>query len=207
MPASRGGLRGGGRRGAESGAALGEAAKEIKALIEDSVGKVEAGSALVNQSGRTLDDIVESVKRVTDIIAEIAAASEEQSTGIDQVNRAVAQMDQVVQPNAAQTEQLSSTAQTLASQAQQLQTLVARFKLDDGQMHATPAASPAMTLTTAPSPRPAPGRTPPPPLTSAVAPATNGHDHRNGDEAWHDDDDFEASPPGASATTRSGRSL
>jgi methyl-accepting chemotaxis protein len=105
------------------------AAKEIKALIHDSVGKVEAGSDLVNQSGRTLEDIVGSVKRVTDIIAEIAAASGEQSTGIDQVNRAVNEMDQAVHANATQTEELSSTAQALASRAHELQALVGRFTL------------------------------------------------------------------------------
>jgi methyl-accepting chemotaxis protein len=107
------------------------AAKEIKDLIQDSVQKVEAGSELVNKSGETLSEIVGSVKRVTDIVAEIAAASQEQSSGIDQVNKAVTQMDQVTQSNAAQTEELSSTAQSLAAQAQQLLALVARFKLGD----------------------------------------------------------------------------
>ena len=105
------------------------AAKEIKTLIEDSVMKVEGGSDLVNRSGETLGEIVGSVKRVTEIIAEIAAASAEQTTGIDQVNRAVTQMDQVTQANSAQTEELSSTAQSLATQAEQLQALVGRFKL------------------------------------------------------------------------------
>jgi ABC-type transporter Mla subunit MlaD len=108
------------------------AAKEIKDLIQDSVGKIEAGSALVNQSGQTLGEIVESVKRVTDIIAEIAAASQEQSAGIDQVNRAVTQMDRVTQSNSAQAEQLTSTAQSLAAQAEELQALVARFKVEEG---------------------------------------------------------------------------
>ena len=107
------------------------AAKEIKALIQDSVGKVESGSDLVNKSGQTLQEIVTSVKRVTDIIGEIAAASQEQSTGIDQVNRAVTQMDQVVQSTAAQTEELSSTAQSLTAQARQLQALVSKFVLGD----------------------------------------------------------------------------
>ncbi len=107
-----------------------QAAREIKVLIQDSVGKVETGSELVNKSGQTLQEIVTSVKRVTDIIAEIAAASQEQAQGIEQVNKAVAQMDQVVQANAAQTEELSSTAQSLAAQAAELQALVGRFKLD-----------------------------------------------------------------------------
>ncbi len=110
------------------------AAKEIKALIQDSVGKVEAGSELVNKSGQTLEEIVTSVKRVTDIIAEIAAASQEQSTGIDQVNKAVTQMDQVTQSNAAQTEELSSTAQSLAAQAEEMQALVGRFKLGEDRV-------------------------------------------------------------------------
>jgi methyl-accepting chemotaxis protein len=107
------------------------AAKEIKALIQDSVEKVESGSDLVTKSGATLGEIVSSVKRVTDIVGEIAAASEEQSSGIDQVNRAVTQMDRVVQSNAAQSEELSSTARSLTAQAGELQALVARFKLSD----------------------------------------------------------------------------
>src|SRR5579883_640924 len=105
------------------------AAKEIKALIQDSVKKVEAGSELVNRSGTTLTEIVTSVKRVTDIVTEIAAASREQSTGIDQVNKAVTQMDTVTQRNASQTEEMSATAQTLTEQANQLRDLVSRFKL------------------------------------------------------------------------------
>jgi len=107
------------------------AAKEIKALIQDSVAKVESGSALVINSGRTLKEIVASVKRVTDIIGEIAAASQEQSSGIDQVNKAVTQMDHVVQANAAQTGEMSATASALAGQGAELQSLVARFKLGD----------------------------------------------------------------------------
>jgi methyl-accepting chemotaxis protein len=106
------------------------AAKEIKDLIGDSVAKVQSGSELVNRSGQTLQDIVVSVKRVTDIIGEIAAASGEQSSGIDQVNRAVMQMDQIVQSNTAQTEELSSTAQSLMSQARELDALVTKFKLE-----------------------------------------------------------------------------
>ena len=115
------------------------AAKEIKTLIQDSVQKVGVGSELVNKSGETLSEIVGSVKRVTDIIAEIAAASQEQSTGIDQVNRAVTEMDQVTQANAAQTEELSSTSQSLAGQAEQLQALVGRFKLGGDAVPRRPA--------------------------------------------------------------------
>jgi methyl-accepting chemotaxis protein len=167
------------------------AAKEIKGLIQDSVQKVEAGSELVNKSGETLSEIVGSVKRVTDIIAEIAAASQEQSTGIDQVNRAVTQMDQVTQSNAAQTEELSSTAQMLASQAEQLQALVAGFKLGEERSLAREASGrPAPTV---PSSKPRPVSTParsgsttalvhstatrPAPAEPAMASAhaTNGH--------------------------------
>jgi methyl-accepting chemotaxis protein len=108
------------------------AAREIKGLIQDAVAKVEGGATLVNQSGQVLEAIVASVKQVSDIVAEIAAASQEQSGGIDQVNRALGQMDHVVQGNSAQTEELSSTAHALAEQAAELQALVARFKLEQG---------------------------------------------------------------------------
>ena len=118
------------------------AAREIKGLIRESVQKVEDGSTLVGQSGQALDEIVRSVKRVTDIIAEIAAASQEQSQGIDQVNKAVGQMDQVVQSNAAQTEELSSTARLLAGQAADLQGLVGRFKLGAAAASAPPTPVP-----------------------------------------------------------------
>jgi methyl-accepting chemotaxis protein len=108
------------------------AAREIKELIHDSVGKVEAGSERVNHSGRALTEIVASVQRVTAIIGEIAVASREQSSGIDQVNRALTQMDGLVQSNAAQTEELSATARSLAGRAQELQRLVGRFTIDRG---------------------------------------------------------------------------
>jgi methyl-accepting chemotaxis protein len=137
------------------------AAREIKGLIEDSVQKVEAGSGLVARSGETLEEIVTAAKRVADLVAEVAAASREQSAGIDQVNRAVTQMDQVVQANAAQTEELSATAQTLATQARELQALVGRFRLGDATGGpGAPAASaaprpPAGWRTAAPRPAPA----------------------------------------------------
>lgn len=119
------------------------AAKEIKSLIQDSVRKVEIGSQLVNQSGQTLEEIVAAVKRVTDIVAEISAASREQATGIEQVNRAVSQMDHVTQENASQTEELSGTAEGLSGQAEGLQQLVARFTLqhNSGKSMVTPSRS------------------------------------------------------------------
>jgi methyl-accepting chemotaxis protein len=126
------------------------AAKEIKTLIQDSVRKVDAGSELVNASGRTLTEIVTSVKRVTDIVAEIAAASREQAGGIEQVNRAVTQMDQVTQANASQTEEMSGTAESLAGEAGKLQTLIAQFNLGDTRpsairTHAGPKKTAAFT--------------------------------------------------------------
>ncbi|MEA3007250.1 MAG: hypothetical protein QOI94_2519 [Acidobacteriaceae bacterium] len=111
-----------------------EAAKEIKGLIQNSLEKVEKGSELVNRSGATLQGIVASVKRVTDIVGEIAAASSEQSIGVEQVSTAVTQMDHVTQSNSAQTQELSSTAKTLSGQAARLTQLVGRFRLrDDGR--------------------------------------------------------------------------
>ncbi|HLK19172.1 MAG TPA: methyl-accepting chemotaxis protein [Bryobacteraceae bacterium] len=119
------------------------AAKEIKGLIQDSVHKVENGSELVNRSGQTLSEIVHSVKRVTDIVAEIAAASQEQATGIEQVNKATMQMDQVTQANSGQTEEMSSTAQGLSSSAEQLQAMVAGFRLSERQTARTPGRVPS----------------------------------------------------------------
>ncbi len=112
------------------------AAKEIKGLIQDSLRKVEAGSGLVNRSGETLHGIVGSVKRVTDIVGEIAAASAEQSTGIEQVNGAMTQMDQVTQANSAQTEELSATAHSLSEQAAHLMRLVNIFTFGPGERSA-----------------------------------------------------------------------
>jgi len=112
------------------------AAKEIKVLIEDSVDKISSGSQLVTKSGETLSEIVVSVKRVTDIIAEISAASREQSSGLEQVNKAMTNLDQVTQTNASQTEELSGTAVSMADQAEQLEAVVDRFKLQ----HSIPTA-------------------------------------------------------------------
>ena len=107
------------------------AAKEIKALIKDSVARVDAGSKLVDESGRTLEDIVGAVKKVTDIVAEIAAASREQSIGIEQVNKAVMQMDRTTQQNATLVEEASAASQAIVEQAQALNVMIARYKVDD----------------------------------------------------------------------------
>jgi methyl-accepting chemotaxis protein len=106
------------------------AAKEIKNLIVDSGGKVQAGTLLVNQSGETLQEIVTAVKKVTDIIAEIAAASREQSLGIEQVNKAITEMDGVTQQNAALAEETSSASRMLNDQAGRLRELVDFFKTE-----------------------------------------------------------------------------
>jgi methyl-accepting chemotaxis protein len=107
------------------------AAKEVKTLIQDSLQRVEAGHSLVDQSGKSLHEIIHSVKKVTDVVGEIAAAAREQSVGVDQVNQAVSQMDQVTQTNAAQTQELTRTAEHLADSARRLRELVERFQLGD----------------------------------------------------------------------------
>jgi methyl-accepting chemotaxis protein len=109
------------------------AAKEIKALINESVQKVGDGSELVNRSGQTLEEIVNSVKRVTDIIAEISAASQEQAAGIDQVNKAVMQMDQGTQQNAALVEEATSASQSMRQQAAALLEQVSFFKFEENK--------------------------------------------------------------------------
>jgi len=106
------------------------AAKEIKALIGDSVEKVGTGTKLVDEAGQTMQEIVSSVKRVTDIMAEITAASQEQSSGIEQVNTAITQMDEVTQQNAALVEEAAAAAESMQEQAEQLAQAVSVFKLD-----------------------------------------------------------------------------
>jgi methyl-accepting chemotaxis protein len=108
------------------------AAKEIKTLIGDSVEKVTAGTVLVDRAGKTMDEVVGAVKRVTDIMAEITAASTEQSQGIEQVNTAITQMDEVTQQNAALVEQAAAAAESMEEQAQQLAQLMGGFKLAAG---------------------------------------------------------------------------
>ncbi len=105
------------------------AAKEIKALISDSVEKVEGGSKQVMEAGNTMEEIVTSIRRVTDIMAEISAASDEQSSGIEQVNQAVIQMDEVTQQNAALVEEAAAAAESLEEQAQKLSGSVAVFRI------------------------------------------------------------------------------
>jgi len=106
-----------------------QAAREIKTLIGDSVDKVEIGSTLAGNAGRTMGEIVSQVKRVSDLIAEISAASAEQSQGIAQVGDAVTQLDQVTQQNAALVEQAAAAADSLQQQAGRMTEVVAVFRL------------------------------------------------------------------------------
>ncbi|WP_432258368.1 methyl-accepting chemotaxis protein [Cupriavidus sp. TMH.W2] len=108
------------------------AAKEIKALIDDSVERVDLGSELVSQAGSTMAEIVESVKRVTNIMSEITAATQEQTSGIEQVNQAISQIDEATQQNAALVEETSAAAQSMREQATSLMLAVSVFKLDAG---------------------------------------------------------------------------
>ncbi len=125
------------------------AAKEIKSLIQDSVAKVADGSQLVTQSGQTLGEIVVSVKKVSDIVAEIAAASREQSVGIEQVNRAVVQMDQITQQNAALVEETISASKVMTGQVRDLNDTLGRFRLSGSAAMPAAAAQPAAPAGTA----------------------------------------------------------
>ncbi len=175
-----------------------EAAKEIKLLINTSVDKVQGGSALVAQAGETMNEIVTSVQRVTDIMGEITAAASEQAQGIAQVNTAVNELDQMTQQNAALVEQSAAAASSMKDQAHRLATVVAAFKLDDKAVVAqAPSAAPKAKPAAPAAPRPAlakpaarkpaaaaPAKAPPalPPKAPAkpVASASAGH----GDDDW-----------------------
>jgi methyl-accepting chemotaxis protein len=118
------------------------AAKEIKTLIGNSVERVDAGSKLVNEAGATMDEIVDSVRRVTDIMGEITSASLEQTAGIDQINVAITQMDQVTQQNAALVEEASAASEAMQEQAHKLAQVVSIFKLDSTSVAAVRVAAP-----------------------------------------------------------------
>ncbi|HZW12333.1 MAG TPA: methyl-accepting chemotaxis protein [Noviherbaspirillum sp.] len=125
------------------------AAKEIKALIADSVEKVDLGSHLVDEAGHTMEEIVASVKRVADIMSEISAASQEQSVGIEEINRAIGQMDEMTQQNASLVEQVAAAAESMQGQAQNLATAVSKFDLGTGTQLALSAS--ALGVTTRPT--------------------------------------------------------
>ena len=129
-----------------------DASRDIKALITESNGQVREGGKLVGQAGETLTDIVGAIKKVSDIVAEIAAASREQATGLDQINTAVGSMDEMTQRNGALVEETSASAQALSEQAGQLAELVSFFKIGTASQKVIPA------------------QTPPAPRTAEVAP-------------------------------------
>ena len=162
------------------------AAKEIKTLIDDSVAKVERGSKLVGQAGVTMDEVVSSVKRVTDIMSEIANASAEQSAGIGQVNNSIIEMDGMTQQNAALVEEAAAAAQSLQDQAGELARVVSIFKLEEGeQPQFEPQVSPVVTTTAvvvrAPAKRPAaPARKP---ATAGAAAKPKSNSKSKSDEA------------------------
>jgi methyl-accepting chemotaxis protein len=118
-----------------------EAAKQIKALIEASVQRVEQGSALVDKAGATMTEVVASIRRVTDIVGEISAASREQDAGVSQVGEAVSGMDQATQQNAAMVEEIAAAAASLNTQAQELLKTVAVFQLAPSAQAGTPPAA------------------------------------------------------------------
>ncbi|WP_084267937.1 methyl-accepting chemotaxis protein [Azohydromonas lata] len=175
-----------------------EAAKEIKGLIADSVGKVQTGSQQVGDAGSVMQDLVRQVQRVSDLLGEISSASVEQTSGIDQVSQAVSQLDEVTQQNAALVEESTAAADSLSQQASRLAELVRTFRLD----HEVPAyaAAPAPMASAASAPverRPSPTLTAqapqprrsapkagsgsraaiaPPPMAAAPAPASHGGD-------------------------------
>ena len=161
------------------------AAKEIKTLIGDSVDKVEGGTKLVAEAGQTMEEIVTAIKRVTDIMAEISAASGEQSAGIEQVNQAITQMDEVTQQNAALVEEAAAAAESLEEQAQNLSTSVSVFKLDSrtGMAVARSAAKPVAVARTSKSPsRPVVHHAPSKPAARLAKPAKAASE----DEEWQE---------------------
>jgi methyl-accepting chemotaxis protein len=155
------------------------AAKEIKALIGDSVDRVEAGTRLVDQAGSTMTEVVTSIQHVTDIMAEISAASQEQTSGIEQINQAISQMDNVTQQNASLVEEAAAASEALQNQAARLAELVSVFQIDD---RAPPPAArrpvraePVMTALPVPAAKPAAPVVKAAPAR-AKAPATTGAD-------------------------------
>ncbi|WP_075259818.1 methyl-accepting chemotaxis protein [Herbaspirillum camelliae] len=145
------------------------AAKEIKTLIDASVERVESGSRLVGQAGATMQEVVASVKRVTDVVAEITAASGEQSDGIEQINQAIVQMDEVTQQNAALVEQAAAAAQSLQEQSGRLSETVGIFRLgDDHARQPSPSLAPVQRSAHVAPARPVLARKP---VTRTSAPA------------------------------------
>ena len=142
-----------------------DAAKEIKLLIDESVGKVDGGVQLVQETGATIDEVVNAFRQLTELVTGIAEASREQAAGIEQVSEAVAQMDEVTQQNAALVEEAAAAAESLEEQARSLQQAVAIFRLAEGA--ASPAPSIAVAVPAAKAGKPAARRLPPPRFADA----------------------------------------
>ena len=157
-----------------------QAAREIKTLIADSVAKVESGSALVNEAGQTMGDIVAQVKRVTDLIGEITTATLEQSSGIGQVNQAVTHLDQMTQQNAALVEQSAAAAQSLKDQADRLAEAVAMFKVSQAEAKVVIAQAQAQARTSESV------RTPPPSAAKPVTKPAPKSEPRRPDTDWEE---------------------
>ncbi|RQR66074.1 methyl-accepting chemotaxis protein [Burkholderia sp. Bp9126] len=151
------------------------AAKEIKMLIDASVERIRSGSTLVDEAGSTMTEVIAAVQRVTDIMGEIAAASEEQSGGIDQVARAVTQMDEVTQQNAALVEEAAAAAQSLDEQAARLRETMSVFQLEEGAAQRRAGEPVAVRAAVRAQPAPAaavrPGYDAPAPRASVAPPA------------------------------------
>ncbi|MCR6687185.1 methyl-accepting chemotaxis protein [Pseudoxanthomonas sp.] len=156
------------------------AAKEIKTLIEDSTGKVADGSALAEQAGKTMGELVASVQRVTDIMAEISAASQEQAAGIEQVNQTIVQMDETTQQNAALVEEATAAARSMEEQASGLAQAIAVFRIEGGPAPLAPVSRPAVAPAAA---------TPTPAAAAPARPAPRGSTPRVvGNNALNDSD-------------------
>ena len=156
-----------------------DAAKEIKTLISSSVERVESGARLVGDAGRTMDEIVASVQRVTDVVGEISSAAVEQSQGIGEVNHSITELDQMTQQNAALVEQSAAAAESLREQAHRLAGVVSGFRI--GGSSSAPVPAPAMARPAPVAPRPAPVRAAAAP---APAPAATSTASAGGDGDW-----------------------
>ncbi len=157
------------------------AAREIKSLIDDSVIKVGEGSRLVGQAGTTMEEVVSSIKRVHDIMSEITAASREQSDGIEQVNQAVMQMDQVTQQNAALVEEAAAAAESMQEQSTQLMQEVSAFRTGQQAAAPAPAARKPLTVAQVRKPTPAARQTKPAPVARLAPP---NRPPKGTDEEW-----------------------
>jgi uncharacterized phage infection (PIP) family protein YhgE len=174
-----------------------DAAKEIKNLINDSVQRVEQGTVLVDQAGATMTEVVGSIRRVTDIMGAISAASSEQAEGVNQVGEAMTQMDQVTQQNAALVEQMAAAASSLKSQASDLVGTVAVFKLsaDDSIVKTTvrssaPKGTPfkggerRSNENVSAKPKPGPSKPPAPKPAQLPKPVASAKASSGGDDDW-----------------------